>query len=281
MGSKTTAANFAEVLSDVPHEQLRDAIAQLVEAEINRQSNSLSAVEFALGEPSKSDLSAIASFVGHEVQGDDWFMVSFHASDNLINRSWRRWHQNVLRQMADYYPGCPLIVDHNWAEVEDAVGFITAANLVTDPNPSNDYFKRPDPDENRLNRKIVKAEGLTVLYLTAAIPRSLSEVVQGVEFRRLHCCSTGGLLSNIRMICPNCSEKHGREVTFTERDKQGEYVCPHEIPWMGSRLFADESESSIEQADYLWLDGTKDVVELSFCQTGNLPLAGVMRGGGQ
>ncbi|MEO1522822.1 MAG: hypothetical protein AAFU78_18870, partial [Cyanobacteria bacterium J06633_2] len=72
----------------------------------------------------------------------------------------------------------------------------------------------------------------------------------------------------------------GREVDFYEKDKEGNYICPHMPPTPWNRWLASYfGDDDINWSDYYILDGASDEVELSFCVEGALPAASVLREG--
>lgn len=240
-------------------------------------------LDFHMGQPTESQLQKICAYTGKESSAEDWFVMTAMASNNLINRSIRKWHPNVLRQMEAYYPGRPLILNHDWDDCSEAVGLIYDAKLINSTTAPEEALNRPSMVENQINQGIVNREGYSCLYVMCAIDSSLTNLVDGIQSRRLNDVSTGGLLNSVRLICPDCTAEMGREVTFTETDKFGEYTCKHLIPWRLSDIgcgddMDDDEEDEYPYASYLELDGIKDMVELSLCQCGNLPMAKIYRG---
>lgn len=231
------------------------------------------------GIPNKEQLATINEFLQESTTAEEWYLLPVRASDNLVSRSLRKWHPNVLQQMLQQYPGTVALIDHEWEEVEDSIGFNLDAELITTPSAPDWIINSPGREE--YNQEIISEEGYVSLYVTMAIATDMASIIAGTRYRRLNGVSTGGLLSGIKMICPNCSRDYGREVTFTERNKNGEYLCPHLIPSTYSALYSEDEdemgERESEYADYLVLDGVFDAVEVSVVNSGNLPAAGVLR----
>lgn len=222
-----------------------------------------------MGEPTPEDLAKIKTLTGDDRwEGSEWFVVPLRASDNLLSRSQRVWHENILNQMPKQLIGRSLLEDHSWNEVDDSIGVIFDS-FVTADIVSDDVIYSGNRGE--FNQQIVNQKGCKAVYCLAAIHASKPEEIMGVKTMRFDKCSTGGMLSDIDVICPNCSAEYGREVSFFETDDRGNYICPHEMPGGGYY----EEDSLV--ADYAIWDGIFDGVELSLCVVGNLPGAGVVR----
>lgn len=255
-------------------EQLESALKQL--DLVSMSSDEAQSLNLNMGTPTAEQLAKINALTGRDTKGAEWYVVPFRASDNLVSRSIRKWHPNILNQMQDQLVGRPLLVDHNWDEVQDSVGLIFDCKTATSTNCPESIWNQPGKAD--LNRSIIAKEGYKCLYAMVCVSSDMTNVIQGIESRRLNDCSTGGFLSSMRLICPNCTDEKGRETTFTETDKNGDYVCPHMIPNQYSEMYADsDDDMELPYADYLELDGTFDGIELSLCNAGNLPAASVCR----
>ena len=235
-----------------------------------------------MGQPSDVQLAQIKSYLQSTDSSEaaDWFVFSALASDNLVSRSYRKWTINVLQQMAEALKGKPLIADHEWDESEEVLGFIFDANLIKLATPIMAAVNQPLKTD--FNKQIVASEGQYVLICSIAVPAGDVEFINAVKARKYQAVSTGGYLQGIKMICPNCSTKHNRQVSFTERDMEGSYLCPHLIPSDLSYGMDDDDDDdddcvSVQYADYLELDGIFDGIELSAVVAGNLPYAQIVR----
>lgn len=275
----TVSVDTAVDLSD--RTTLENLITEKVKAELGAlqfvSPQQMSQMSMKMGQPSTEQLAKINSYTGNDSDPADWFVFWCRASDNFVNRSGRKWHMSILQQMASDYPGQSLLFDHEWESSEDAIGFIFDSQLVVTPNAPNDCIQ--SPGRTALNQQILADEGYACVYTACCVKADqMQAVVQGIQDNRLNDVSTGGLLSGIKTICPNCSKALGRDVTFNERNGKG-YTCPHLIPSMWSALFYDDDmdEDEVGYADYLILDGIHDTIELSLVNSGNLPAASVMR----
>lgn len=222
-----------------------------------------------MGTPLPEDLDKIKMLTGEDSwEPDEWFIVPFRASDNLVSHSYKVWHDRVLEQMPKQLIGKNLILNHEWDDVSSSVGIIFDGFMTYDePEPE----LTNGSDKSRSNTKIVQANGYKCVYLLAAIHASKPQEIMDIKTGRISKCSTGGILNDVDIICPHCSEEYGREVSFFEVDEYGAYVCPHEIP--GGFEYKEDSLV----ADYAIWDGSFEGVELSLVVCGNLPGASVMR----
>jgi len=222
-----------------------------------------------MGEPMPDDLERIKKITNnYDWEATEWYVVPFRASDNLVNRSQRVWHPNVLEQMPNQFIGRPLLKDHSWYSVDESIGIIFDS-FIADDVATEEIIN--SGDRGLLNKKIISSQGYKSVYVMVAIHASMPVEINAIATMRFDKCSTGGILSDMDMYCPNCSEIHGREVSFFEQDERGKYICPHEMP--GG--YGYEENSLV--ADYIILDGIFDAIELSVCVSGNLPAAGVVR----
>lgn len=226
----------------------------------------------SFSQPSDIQLQTINNFLGWESEKESWILVNFRASDNLINRSYRRWSLNVLELMRIKCLENPLLIDHEWDNSASACGFIIDSQIIK----TSEVPKHQKLGYEEINQKIIDKEGYVSLILTAAI-NSDELIGKSLKNKSLDSCSTGGEIENVRLICPHCSEQHGREVTFTESDKIGNFICPHLIPSIYDRYYKDDEGSEYQTADYVELDGNYENLELSICNIGNLPNAKVIR----
>lgn len=277
-----TSANPVQDAAKVYQDILEQLTSLNESLNLNLVSNS-SAIGLNLnkGTPTDEQLQKINQLIGRESSAGEWYVIPFMASNNLVSFSIRKWHLNVLRQMESQLLGKPLMLDHEWYSVKYTVGFLFDSKLViTSSAPEEAIAGSPGQEEK--NKAITNKEGYAQLYLMGCVGRDMADIITGVEMRRLDDCSTGGWLSKLRLICPNCSENMGREVTFNERTNKG-YTCPHSIPSMYSEMFAssdgdgDDEFEEPEFADYLELDGLFSGVELSIVAEGNLPAAKICR----
>lgn len=222
-----------------------------------------------MGNPVPIDLDKIKSVTNNmEWEPEEWFVFPLKASDNFVSRSNRVWHDEVLNQFSQNIIGKPLLYNHDWDSPDESIGIIfdSFISIDTPPDTIIDSGNRKKSNYNILNKK-----GYKCVYALAAIHASKQEDIMSVKTMRADKCSTGGILSEVDVFCPHCSEEYGREVSFFEMDEYGNYICPHEMP--GGSEYEDDSLV----AEYGIWTGIMEPVELSLVVCGNLPGASVMR----
>jgi hypothetical protein len=193
------------------------------------------------------------------------------ASDNLVNRSFIAWDVEVLQQMVNDAWSISVILNHDWNDVWCSVGYVVDAKLnVFDSIPTN-YKQLVKMEE--FNKQIVDRDGFNQVEMMVKIGRNEKEIINKIKDKSIKNVSTGGWMLQSDLICPICSETHGRKVSFWELDKMDNYICPHYIPsgW-GNMFNSDEPEA---YAPYAILDGIYDSCELSLVNIPNLPGTGL------
>jgi len=180
------------------------------------------------------------------------------ASNNLLHASMFKWDKNSLIQMAQTYPGKPLLLDHQWENVAAQHAFIYDACLYHYPQPSQevqDYFLAlsPAPD---IDRQIMADEGLYQLKCCIATETS-HPITSELNYGRKINASIGGLADG-SMICPVCN---------TDFDDDN---CPHLIPGF------EYANNSFPVAPYWIRSGYQETIELSLVTAGNCPSARVL-----
>lgn len=229
-------------------------------------------LDLHIGTPSDTQFKKIQALTGVESSPEEWMVVPLHASNNLVDLGYRRWHKNVLEQMANTFVGRPHILDHEWYDSEYAVSFIFDCQLVTS-EPTDELLQMGGFEE--YNKKIVEKEGLHWVFMNVAVSKN-HDAAEAIASRRYNDCSTGSILTNPKYICPNCSEDLGRDVSFHEKDDNGRYICPHMIPSRFAFWLYDGDD--VKFADYAILNADHhEAVEISSCIRGALPGASVIR----
>lgn len=234
---------------------------------------------FYWGEPNAEDLALIEEHTGFQWNSEDWFMVPMRASDNLLWSSEElAWHSSVLVGMTQQLPGQTLMVDHNAWEIENSRGFYVRSAMARSMTVPVDVLESQGQGE--ANRDRVSQDGWLQVYLIAAIPASEQKLIHALKTRQIEDVSTGSILGDRDYICPHCTQAHGREVSFYERDnKGGDFLCPHSIPSYFARLMASLWGEEVNFADYaiVTANGKDRHYETSFVGVGNLASAEVLR----
>jgi hypothetical protein len=233
-------------------------------------------LDLHIGEPTAVQLKKINALLGgEETEAKDWLVVPYMASNNLVDHDYRRWHISTMFQFATQFIGKPNILDHSQYKAESGVGFIFQALVVQDKTAPAAVVN--GGGFGKLNKKIIAEEGYVWLYLASAIPAG-TEAATRIKARRYNSCSTGSLVKDPFLVCPNCSAEKGREVTFYETTEDGKYVCPHLVPSSWAKQFVAMYDEKVNFADYAIFGGlTNEPVEHSICVAGALPAAQIIR----
>lgn len=222
--------------------------------------------EFYSGAPKEEDLQKINSyFGGQQTNVEDWFVCCVRASDNLVHRSDEKWSVKVLEHMRDRGNGTNFLINHDWGDIRSSIGFIFDG-LLREENPVRQRIGK-----EKYNERIINKEGYIAYYAWVAIPTT-EESVSAIKQRRAQFISTGGLVDNIRLVCPICTEEKGEDVGVWDMNDNGKYICPHSLPGWG---WWDGSEDM--EMPYVVVDGDYDPVEISLVTSGNLPAAEIVR----
>ena len=222
-----------------------------------------------MGNPVPIDLDKIKTVTKNmDWDPEEWFVFPLRISDNFLSRSNRVWHDEILNQFAKDMVGKPLLYNHDWDSPDESVGIVFDSFASAD-SPSDEIIS--SGNRKKSNYNILNKKGYKCVYALAAIHASKQNDIMSVKTMRIDKCSTGGILSEVDVICPHCSEEYGREVSFFEIDENSNYICPHEMP--GGYEYEEDSLV----ADYAIWTGNMESVELSLVVCGNLPGASVMR----
>jgi len=216
-----------------------------------------------VGTPSDAQLSLIQRQAPKGViyHAENFVSVPILVSHNFMSHSNGVWHSDSLEAMARLFPGHPIALDHNWDEVESAVGFIyDAFTIRTIDAPINilnaaDYFD--------VNRQILAKDGFIALILQAAFPVA-SAAAMAIGESRARYVSTGGLASR-ETTCPHCN------TSFDDP------LCPHDEPHPLTLYFYGD-DPSFNFATHYIRGQFLAAIESSLVVMGNLPGAEILRG---
>lgn len=256
-----TKQSYNELTKEIIESVTQEVLARLA------PSTSANTDTFYLGFPKQSHLDKINSYLNKETVASEWFVMPIRASDNIINRSKKKWSIEILEAMAARTNGVSFLLNHDWEDVEASIGFIFDGFLRLETEPP----QRQAPDSEEHNNEIINSEGYWCYYAWVAIPRS-HDSVGAVEERRQQFISTGGYVNKARYICPSCSKEKGFEVGVWDMNDEGKYLCPHSLPGWG---WWDDSENM--EMPYVVVNGVYDPVEISVVTAGNLPNAEIVR----
>lgn len=186
----------------------------------------------------------------------DVMSIPMRASHNLMSHSQMAWAPASLADMALGMAGKPFLKDHEWEELDAAMGFIYEAELLHSAIAPAEFLQGEYADRNH---QIIAKQGFYQLILHVAI-EATHPLIRDIELRRADGVSTGTLTHGI-YICPLCDV---------------EFPCGQHLPPSGWIMFlkrmgelTDEEIASI--APYIVRDGNFWSCEVSQVNVPNLP----------
>lgn len=294
-GSNKSMKSIDSILEKVNEQaeaidQLRSSIEELLSSEVSKavenigtkETDDNSSIKTHIGPPDDEQLRQIIKLTGVESSADQWIVAGVHASNNLLDRSDRRWALNILAGMGMNFVGRPLICNHSWGDVNESRGLVISSALVKDDASIVPESMLSGAGAEEYNKEIIEKEGLVWLYLCVAIPRS-SAAAEMIVTRSANDVSTGSILHSAYLRCPNCERSsNGKEVrmdTYTE-DSRGNKIfdCDHLAGSSFLKQVLGEEYQNYNFSDYTILSAESTTsIELSLCQAGCLPKASVIR----
>jgi hypothetical protein len=181
---------------------------------------------------------------------EDFAVLTFVATDNLINRSYSKWHLEELPKIAKMILGCPFTLDHDWGQIDKSQGICFDAKILKENSP--DMTILDQCNNKSLNQQIVKTEGYVSVEVDVAFP-SMSPVLNLLRYGASGCVSLGGFVFQ-DIWCPLCN------TSFDDPD------CPHFIPSPWEKKYKDT-------APYYIRKSIIDLAELSLVLIPNYPNA--------
>ncbi|MGL5060454.1 MAG: hypothetical protein ACRC62_10785 [Microcoleus sp.] len=125
--------------------------------------------------------------------------VPMRASHNLMSHSNMAWAPASLADMALGMPTKPYIKDHDWENLDAAMGFVYDAELLQSMVAPAEFLQGEYADRNR---QILAKDGFFQLILHVAI-EATHPIVRDIELRKVNGVSTGTLTKGI-YLCPSC-----------------------------------------------------------------------------
>jgi hypothetical protein len=164
--------------------------------------------------------------------------------------------------MAATYAGESLMLNHNWEDVKEAIGFVYDAEIIKIPAggmmAKNLLLERSINSE--VDEQVYDKQGFMGVVCYAAIAAE-SPSAGAIRNRQLSDVSTGGMFNNAKYICPLCGGDFGKN-------------DEHWPPSWYAQMMVDDGELEPEQvAPFAWKDGWHNSFELSFVTVGNVPQA--------
>lgn len=132
-----------------------------------------------------ADLEEINRHTLRQLSAEEVFTFRVAACDNQIDRDCERFSDLALEEMAELYPGKPVILDHNWSAHEQCARV---------------YGAQVEPDPVR--------EGVKRLILRCYIPRleATQTNIEAIETGLKRECSVGCAVR--RSVCSICGEDY-------------------------------------------------------------------------
>jgi|LakMenEpi03Aug12_release.lakeMendotaPanAssembly.Ray.scaffolds.fasta_scaffold169764_2 hypothetical protein len=212
-------------------------------------------------EPTAEELTAINAYC--PMGADPWeaselLRFPMMASNNLIHGSLMAWDETALTTMVASYPGCPLMIDHEWDRCEKTFGMVYDALLYSLPRVSEEGMRKllsksPNPSEDRA---IIERDGYHQVLVFAFVEQShpgASDVLYG---RRAN-VSIGANFYG-KSYCPICNTPY--------EDKHCEHYPPYMAGWVEEELLTP----------YYRRTGKIDSLECSFVFAGNCRQARIL-----
>jgi hypothetical protein len=186
----------------------------------------------------------------------DVVSIPMRASHNLMSHSNMAWAPASLADMALGMPGKPFLRDHEWEELDAAMGFIYEAELLHSLIAPAEFLQGEYGDRNR---QIIAKNGFYQLILHVAV-EATHPIIRDIEMRRANGVSTGTLTKGI-YSCPLCDV---------------EFPCGQHLPPSGWIMFLKQIGELTEEeiasiAPYIVRDGNFWSCEVSQVNVPNLP----------
>jgi hypothetical protein len=188
--------------------------------------------------------------------------VPILASTNMLRHDMTVWTEKALQSMAATYGGESFMLNHDWGDVKQAIGFVYDSEIIRIPaggivvkNLLMDMSINADVDE-----MVYDKQGFIGVICYAAIPAE-SSAAGAIRYRQLSDVSTGGMFNRAKYICPLCGGDFGPE---------DEHWPPSDFTYW----LAEQGDLDPELiAPFVWKDGWHNSFELSFVTVGNVPQA--------
>jgi hypothetical protein len=214
---------------------------------------------YSMRSPSPSQLDKINQYRREGLApftSSDVVSIPMRASHNLMSHSNMAWAPASLADMALGMPGKPFLKDHEWEELEAAMGFIYEAELLHSLIAPAEFLQGEYADRNR---QIIAKNGFYQLILHVAV-EATHPIIRDIEMRRANGVSTGTLTKGI-YSCPLCDV---------------EFPCGQHLPPSGWIMFLKQIGELTEEeiasiAPYIIRDGNFWSCEVSQVNVPNLP----------
>lgn len=188
--------------------------------------------------------------------------VPILASTSMLRHDMTVWTEKTLQSMAATYAGESLMLNHNWEDVKESIGFVYDAEIIKIPAggmmAKNLLLERSINSE--VDEQVYDKQGFMAVICYAAIAAE-SPSAGAIRYRQVSDVSTGGMIQNAKYICPLCGGDFGSD---------DEHYPP--TPWVNFMVQMGEIDGELV-APFAWKDGWHNSFELSFVTVGNVPQA--------
>lgn len=217
--------------------------------------------------PNKEQLAAINKWKPYgqaDYTASEILSVPILASTSMLRHDMTVWTEKTLQSMAATYPGESLMLNHDWEDVRQAIGFVYDADILRIPaggdTARNVILERSINTE--VDEQIYDKQGFIAVVCYGAIAAE-SPAAGAIRYRQLSDVSTGGAMYNAKYICPLCGGDFGSD---------DDHYPP--TPWVKHMAEMGEIDPDLV-APFAWRDGWHDSFELSFVTVGNVPQASI------
>ena len=204
--------------------------------------------------PTDEEMSLINQFKPYGLdpwESSELMRFALIASNNLIHSSGQVWDENVLETMVASYPGCALMIDHEWEDQSKTFGMIYDSFIYSLPRVSKEGIARileksPNPNEDY---RIIQKDGYHQVLVFGFV-EATHPIISEISYGRKADVSMGGIFYG-ESICPIC------DIPYSDPK------CPHYPPYMAGLV--DEEILT----PYYRRSGKMDSIECSFVASGN------------
>lgn len=190
--------------------------------------------------------------------------VPILASTSMLRQDMTVWTEKTLQSMVATYAGEALILNHDWEDVRQSIGFVYDAELLRIPaggmTAKNILLERSINSD--IDEELYDKQGFIAVICYAAIAAE-SPSAGAIRYRQISDVSTGGMIQNAKYICPLCGGDFGAD---------DEHYPP--TPWVNFMVEMGEIDGDLV-APFAWRDGWHNSFELSFVTVGNVLQASI------
>lgn len=192
---------------------------------------------------------------------NEMLSVPILASNNFVRHDLTVWTERALTSMAATYPGEVLMLNHDWGDVKESVGFVYDCELIRIPAGGMMAKERllGQSINADIDGELYDKQGFLAVVCYGAVPAD-SPFAGVIRNRLVADVSTGGtFLNGSKYICPLCGGDFGKN---DEHWPPGGYT--QMLVQMG------ELDPALV-APFAWREGYHKSIELSFVTEGNVP----------